>query len=261
MRALLIGILVLVLPAQSAAAAAWTLNRGQLQMFTGVITSKASHGFDDKGRPADEIVFSKMLVQNWMEYGLTDALTLFAVPEYVTAETDMDRRDPRSVHSASFEAGFRLLLSKRIGMLSLQVSGKTAGAFDMSVSASGAAGRYFDLRLLNGRSFRLFRRDAFLDLQAAERWIQKSRPNELILDATAGLWITKDELVMIQSFNTISHGTITAPYVHYRLHKLQASLVEKVTPHWSLQSGYFLALAGRNVVQEQGFVATIWYRS
>ncbi len=261
MRALLTAFLAAALPVQAAWASAWTLDRGHWQVFTGVTTSRAKHSFDHDGRPSEAVVFSKMLVQNWMEYGLTDAVTLFASPEYVTAETDMGRQDLARVHSASFEAGLRILLLTRIGMLSLQASGKTAGAFDMSVSASGAAGRQFELRLLYGRGFKLLRHNAFLDIQAAERWIQRPRPNELTLDATAGLWLTKDDLVMVQNFNMFSHGATGPPYQHYRLHKLQASLVERITPRWSVQSGYFLAFAGRNIVQEQGFLTTIWYRT
>lgn len=261
MRALLILAFAATLSVQSARGGSWTLDSGQFFSFTGVTASSAGHNFDHNGKPADHVVFKKILVQNWTEYGLTDAVTLFAAPEYVTAETDMGHDALTRVNSASFEAGARILLLSRFGMLSLQGSGKTAGAFDMSVSASGQSGHQAELRLLYGREFRFFRRDGFLDLEAAQRWIQRPRPNEIVFDATAGWWFAKDYLLMAQSFNTISSGATGPPYRPYRLHKLQASLVQRVTSRWSLQSGYFFAVSGRNIVQEQGFLTTIWYRA
>lgn len=254
------GLAFLVL-AQSAEAASWTLDRGHLQIFSGVMSSRAKQRFDDSGTPSGQIFFSKILVQNWTEYGLTDAVTLFAAPQYVTAQTNMDHRGVMRVHSTSVEAGMRILLLSRIGMLSLQTSGKSAGAFEMSTAANDDAGRQFELRLLYGRSFKVLGQDAFLDLQAAERWIGRPRPNELDFDVTAGLWLNNDYMVMVQGFNMISSGKAEAPYERYRLHKLQLSLVQCITERWAMQSGYFFAPAGRNTVKEQGFVTTIWYRS
>lgn len=261
MRERLTAGLVFLVFAQAAEAASWTLERGHLQIFSGVTSSRARQKFDDNGTPSGEIFFNKLLVQNWMEYGLTDAVTLFAAPQYVSAETNMGHRGVKRVGSASVEAGVRILLLSRIGMFSLQTSGKSAGAFVMSTAVDDDAGKQFELRLLYGRSFKVLGHDVFLDLQAAERWIEQPRPDELDVDVTAGLWLTKDGMVMVQSFNMISNGKAQAPYERYRLHKLQLSLVERVTERWALQGGYFFAPAGRNTVKEQGFVMTIWYRS
>jgi hypothetical protein len=259
-KRLIVGLVFLVF-AQAAEAASWTLDRGHLQMFSGVTSSRAKQRFDDGGTPSGKIFFNKLLVQNWMEYGLTDAVTLFAAPQYVTAETNMDHRAVMRARSASVEAGMRILLLSRIGMFSLQTSGKSAGAFEMSTAANDDAGKQFELRLLYGRSFKLLGSDVFLDIQAAERWIGQPRPNELDIDVTTGLWLTKHHLVMFQSFNMISSGKAEPPYERYRLHKLQASLVQCITERWALQSGYFFAPSGRNTVKEQGFVITIWYRN
>jgi protein XagA len=261
MRKWLTAGLAFVILVQAAEAASWTVDRGHLQIFSGVTSSRAKQRFDDGGTPSGAIFFNKLLVQNWMEYGLTDAVTLLAVPEYVSAETDMDHRGLMRVRSTAVEAGARILLLSRIGMLSLQISGKSAGAFEMSSAANDDGGKQFELRLLYGRSFKMLGHDAFLDVQAAERWIGRPRLNERIFDATTGFWLTKDHMVMFQSFNMISRGEAKPPYEHYRLHKLQFSLVQRITARWAVQSGYFFALAGRNAVKEQGFVTTVWYRS
>jgi protein XagA len=238
-------------------AGAWTLDRHKMQTIAGMTTSSAASRFGDGGA----IVFNKLLYQTSMEYGLTNAVTLFAIPEYVLARSDMTGNGIHSVRSFSFEVGLRILLLSRIGMLSVQVSGKSAGAFDMSVSASGEAGRQFEARLLYGRNFRLFGRNGFVDIEVAERWIARPRPDETVLDATAGLWVTRNNLILAQSFNFRTDGGARPPYQAYRLDKLQLSLVRRLGPHWSMQSGYFFSLAGRNMVKETGVISTIWFRT
>jgi protein XagA len=260
MRAWPAALAACVLLSFPASAGAWTLDRGHLQIITGSTMSRATRRFDDNAAPSEKIAFDKLLAQSWMEYGLTDAVTLFAAPEYILANSGSSSGVVHA-RTSSVEAGLRILLLSRIGMLSVQASGKTAGAFDMSVSAGGESGRQLELRLLYGKSFRLLRRDAFIDIEAAERWIKRPRPNEVTLDATAGLWVSRRYLLLLQSFNTFSDGAALPPYEVYRLHKLQLSLVQRITPRWSFQSGYFQALAGRNIVQERGFIATIWYKT
>jgi hypothetical protein len=250
----------LLLCVTAASGGAWTLERGQVQILSGSIMSRAGRRFDDHGEPSQQIVFDKLLLQSRMEYGLSDAVTLFALPEYVRAESGSAAGVTHSKGTA-VEAGLRILLLSRIGMLSLQGSGKTAGAFDMSVSAGGAPGRQWELRLLYGKSFKLMHCDAFVDLEAAQRWIERPRPDERVFDATAGLWLTPGSLLMLQSFNTVAGEGAVPPYQDYRLHKLQASLVQRLTRRWSLQTGYFFAPGGRNVVQERGFVATVWFQT
>jgi hypothetical protein len=240
-------------------AGAWTLDHGQVQMISGLTISHASRGYDHESRPSKVVVFEKQFTQNWVEYGLTDAVTLFVAPEYVSAVSDTGGGVLR-VRDASIEGGARILLLSRVGMLSIQCSGKTAGAFDMSVSAGEVSGSQFEFRLLYGRDFKVFGKSAFFDLETAERWIKRPRPNELIIDATAGIRFRKPTLLMLQSFNTISGGGGEPPYKFYRVHKVELSVVEQVTSRWSLQVGAFMSPAGQNVVVESGYLAAVWYR-
>jgi hypothetical protein len=260
MHAVVLVLAVALIAPQPMHAGAWTLDRGQFQVFSGVTASRATRRFDDAASPTQKIVFNKLFIQNWMEYGLTDAVTLFAAPQYVIADSDMTGAGVDHTRAGSVEAGARILLFSRIGMLSVQMSGKTAGAFDMSTSAGGQSGRQIELRLLYGCNFRLLRRDGYLDLQVAERWIKRPRPNEMTIDATAAFWLTHKYLVMFQSFNTIAGTGARPPYEYYRQHKLQASLLRRLGPRWSLQTGAFISPAGRNIVQEQGLVTQLWYR-
>ncbi len=212
--------------------------------------------YDTRGKLVGPITFNKLYLQNWFEYGLTDAFTIFAAPQYVVAEIV----DGQRITASSLEAGGRLLLTKRVGQLSLQASAKTAGAFDMSTSASGEAGRQLELRLLYGASFKALGRDGFVDIEAAKRWIKRPRPDEAVCDATLGWWPTQKDMILLQSFATVSAGGQLRPYEPYHQFKLEASLVHRLTAHWSVQSGYFFTWQGRNIVKESGFAGAIWLR-
>ena len=239
-------------------AGAWTLERGHSLAISGVTVSEASRSFDGTGQAGRKVTFHKVLAQNWIEYGLLDSVTLFAAPEFVSASCDTG--SVTQARDFSFEGGARVLLLSRFGLLSLQASGKTAGAFDMSVSAGEASGSHFELRLLYGRNFSVLGRDGYADLEVAERWIRRPRPNEMTIDGSIGLRLRPGTELLLQNFNTVSGGGGAPPYGFYRLHKFELSVIQRLTPRWSLQVGGITSLAGQNVVKEQGVVAAIWYR-
>ncbi|HEY0105454.1 MAG TPA: hypothetical protein VGB91_05165 [Rhizomicrobium sp.] len=250
--------LVLLAALGRAEGGAWTLKRGHWQVITATTQSTASMSFDDRGRARLPTGFNKLFLQNTLEYGATGALTLFATPNYISARVVSPNAVPFKASSVSLEAGGRLLLDGRHGKLSLQASYKTAGAFDLSVSANRSSARQIELRLLYGTSFKLFGRDGFADAQIAQRWITHPRPNETPIDLTAGLWLTPRSLVMLQSFNVVSAGDALAPYTYYRSHKLELSFVRKLSRHWSLQLGAFYSPAGQNALVERGLTVSLW---
>ncbi len=245
-----------------AQAGAWTLPSGHWQVFTATTQSAATQSFDDNGRARVPVSFSKLFLQNSFEYGLTGALTLFATPNYVSALVAAPGLAPAKAHNLSVETGARLMLDGRDGKLALQASYKTAGAFDLSSSTASpfnhASGRQIELRLLYGTSFKLLGRDGFADLQIAQRWITHPRPNETPIDLTAGLWLTRRSMLMLQSFNIVSAGDARPPYTYYRSHKLELSFVRKLTRHWSMQLGAFYSPAGQNALVERGLTVSLW---
>lgn len=251
-------LLALTLSIGTAQAGAWTLPRGHWQMFSTSTQSQASSSFDAQGQDVLPTKFDKLLLQDTFEYGLTSAVTIFATAAYATGKLQTPFVPLTTARDTSFEGGVRLSLYARHGRLSLQTSYKTAGAFDLSVSAGHASGRQIELRLLYGTSFKLLGRDGFADIQVAQRWIAAPRPNETPVDLTVGLWMTKKLMVMAQSFNTISAGDAAAPYTHYRSHKFELSVVEKLSRHWSLQVGAFVSPAGQNALVEKGISVSLW---
>jgi hypothetical protein len=142
-------------------------------------------------------------------------------------------------------------------VLSLEVTARTAGAFNFAYSANAnAAGRDAGFRLLYGSGFKLWNRDGFLNVEAGYRWVSPPRPDQYPIDLTAGLWLDKRSMVMLQSFNLIS-GPATPPYVYFRSHKLELSGVVRLTRRLSLQLGAFLSPAGQNALEERGLCFSV----
>lgn len=239
-------------------AGAWTLKKHHWQTFNSMTLSVASQSYASNGRPSTPTKFQKFLVQNTVEYGLTDNVTLFATPAYVVASAQTGSTPETNARTSSVEAGARVLLFAHIGKLSLQSSYKAAGAFDLSDSVNHDPARQIELRLLYGTNFKVLGDDGFVDVQVAERWINHQRPNETPVDLTAGLWLRQNTMVMAQSFNTISGGDAIAPFTYYRSHKVGVSLVERISRHWSLQLGGYLSPAGQNALDEKGFSLVFW---
>jgi hypothetical protein len=239
-------------------AGAWTLEKHHWQNFSGAVVTEASMIYGSGGHASVPTKFSKSLLQNSLEYGLTDRVTLFAMPAFVIANAQAPATQAVSARGSSVEAGVRFLLSRQFGALSVQGSYKLAGAFDLSVSANRAPGRQIDLRLLYGTNFTLFALNGFADFQIGQRWISYPRPNETPVDITTGVWLTPRTLLMAQSFNVISSGDAVEPYSYYRAHKVELSVVEKVSRRWSLQVGAFASPAGQNALVERGVSVALW---
>lgn len=259
MKRIVLAFLASLTSVGAAHGGAWTLGAGHWQSFSAITSSQADRSFTSNGRASIPTKFNKTLLQNTFEYGLTNYLTLFATPAYVIANVATPTVPLSHAENTSVEFGGRLMwLAHGFGKLSLQGSYKTAGAFDLSVSANHESGRQIELRLLYGTSFELFGRDGFFDFQIAQRWISRPRPNETPVDITAGLWLNHSTMLMAQSFNIVSAGDALPPYTYYRTHKLEFSVVERLSRHWLLQSGVFYSPAGQNALVERGVSLVLW---
>src|SRR4051794_18421355 len=223
----------------AAVAGAWTLPEGDTQIISGVIYSTATESFDGSGGTVPT-VYQKILLQAYAERGLTDDITLVVAPEYAIATEGGPGRP--TVHASDFavKGGLRYLLEDSFGILSVQASYKTAGAFDMSVSANNDSGSEMELRLLYGLNFKLFGRDGYADAEVAQRWISGARPDEVPIDLTVGLHWSSKFTIMAQSFNIIASGNGKPPYRYYRSHKLELGTLQRLWKGVYLESGAYI---------------------
>ncbi len=255
----MIVLALLVCSAGAAQAGAWTQKRGHWQVITTTIYGDAPTAFDGKGNTGISLQFDKALLLNAAEYGLTNRITLLLNTETAYARSHLAPSPRVKGLDNAYEGGARFLLSSRHGMFSVQASYKSAGAFNFSVSAnSRVAGSAAELRFLYGGNFKLAGRDGFFDLQAGQRFLSAPRANETPLDLTAGLWLTPSRMVMLQNFNVIGGGDGQPPYGYFRSHKLEVSVVQRLTKRLLVQAGVFYSPLGQNALRERGVVLALW---
>ncbi len=238
---------------------AWLMAPGTGQVIAYAAFSNSTRAFDAQGHLIPVPAYQKFELGTYIEYGLTDWLTLVASPSY-----DRIKNPPPG---ASYEGIGESEIAARIGLyrsetsvLSLQIGWRSPGAsfadslgpFEVRRAAA------FDVRGLAGQSFTIAGMSGFLALEGAYRFYAANQPGEWRLDATAGLRPLPPILVMMQSFTSVSLGSGKFGEVIWT--KLQPSLIYDFSPQWSVQIGGFLTIAGVNAGRELGPVAGLWYR-
>lgn len=259
MRRLLLGLLLMPGVAR---AAAWTVPKGHWQSFTSAIYSDANRSYDAHGDASWPETFRRILLTTDTEYGLTNRATLFVRTETAYVHVQDALTPSTTAYDNAIEAGARWLIHRgllaKYDVLSLEVSGRKAGAFNFAYSADAhAGGEDAGFRLLYGRGFQLGKRAGFVDLQAGYRFLSAPRPDQTVVDLTTGLWLDRRWMLMAQSFNLVSSAA-TPPYRFFRMHKLQLSTVVRIHRGWSLQAGGFLSPTGINALNERGVQLSLW---
>jgi protein XagA len=223
--------------------------------------SSASKAFDAGGSTQSTPRYGKTELQALMEYGVTDWLTAIAVPslQRVSIAPPVDAQRT-GFGNSEFGARARVMQESN-WVLSAQGTIRVPGTFDTNNPAAiGNTGVDFDLRALYGASFAVGGLPTFVDVQVGERFRTGGPPSEARIDLTLGVRAAEQWLVLMQQFNVISEGSGAAPFTSNNYHKLQMSVVYDFTPHWSVQGGAFTTFAGRNALQENGLLGSVWYR-
>jgi hypothetical protein len=228
------------------------------QLISETIYAHADHAFDNRSDPSVTVAYDKVLTKAYTQYGITDWLTVFVDPEYATARSGSAGGPLSAARDAAIAAGARVRLTEAIGVFSLEASVKSAGAFNLSVSANSViSGRQAELRVLYGKNFSFLGRIAFFDVEAAHRWVSGGRPDEVPIDLTLGWHASPKLMFMVQSFNIVS-GSARPPYGYYRSQKLQLSATYDFSSRYSLQAGAFFSPAGQNALEERGLLLSLW---
>ncbi len=232
--------------------------RGQTQIIAGTTWSTATASFNSSGAPSQPAQFQKLLTSADIEYGWNKWLTIIAIPEFAYARNARPGGIVETNRDWAGAGGVRVRLEHAIGVLSAEFTAKSAGAYEMSVSHDGAAGRQIEARLLYGTNFMLFHRRGYIDIESGYRWIAGPRADEIPLDLTLGYQLNWRTKLMLQSFNIVASGNARPPYEYYRLHKIEFSTVTRLSHRLSIQSGAFISPAGLNSLEEQGVSMAIW---
>ncbi len=274
-RGVMTAALVVALPAcalwpDSARAGAWTQKESQGSAFLQTTATWSSAAFAADGSLFTARTYDKVSTQLFLEYGASDWLTLLAAPELLTIKTGPATFGALEMPAARYsgfgyqEIGARFRFGEGAGwIVSAQAVLRIPGARPSEGPATvGYGDAEVDLRLMAGLSFALFGYPAFLDIEAAQRLREGAPPDEIRIDATLGVRVAPDWLLLLQSFNVISEGAGQGPDFDfsYAYYKVQVGGMYDVTPRLSLMLAGVSTWYARNAIQENGIVGGMLVR-
>ena len=261
LAALMFAALILGRSAEEARASAWNVLSGQGFADIDVTLDGGDRYFDKNGRLLPARPYRSVEGGGYIEYGITDWLMAVARPSF-----DLTRvGSPDGGHylgPGATQAGLQYqVLLFGPAALAVQGSFRLPGTTSHQDPAEvGDTAREGDFRALGGVNFPIGPFPAFAELQAAYRIRSDGGASQWHGDATVGVTLTPNLLVLVQSFNQVPVGNGT-PYLPSATYSdLKVSLVRRITAAWSLQLGAYLTLAGRNALREEGAVIGVWHR-
>ena len=247
-----LGLVLSALAPTSAFAGAWPTPAGETQVIVKYEEEDGSTAFDPSGNRVDIPHQRDESYSIFFERGLTDRLTLQGKAAYVDGEDQFIRYSGRG----PFEIGLRYaLIDGPKGVVSVYVGAVAAGVGRNAGYALPDQGNGdVEVRLLAGRSATLWKRHIFGEVQVAY-FFRSGLPNETHIDTTLGMDVTKNWLVLVQSYAGRAEDRPIAP----EWFKLEASLVRRLGP-WSVQVGWRETALGRETPVEGGPVIGVWRR-
>lgn len=241
-------------------AAAFLEPEGQGQVIVTTSFTDSANAFDAAGRLVPVASYRKFELNAWMDYGLTDKLTLVFVP---SADDIAGSGNPGSTYRGlgMTEAGVRMAIAQTESTIfSFQATGLAPGSFNKTNPALAGDNAFeSDARLLYGASFQLGGLSSFVDVETGYRW-HEIGPGEIRADLTFGIRPIPKLQLLAQSFNIVSVGPGLAYAPNFRSDKLEASAVYDFAENWSAQLGAFATVAAENARRERGLITAVWYR-
>lgn len=267
---LALGGLVSMVGFAPARAGAWTQEESAGSAFFQTTATWSSQAYDAQGVLFDSRTYDKVTTQLFLEYGASDWLTLMAAPELIQIDVGageagtIDGAPSRYSGFGYTDLGARVRFAQGEGwIVSAQALLRVPGAKPSAgLAAIGYGDSEIDLRLLAGLTFTLFGLPAFLDLEAAQRLREGAPPDEIRLDATLGVRVAPQWLMLVQSFNVMSEGAGQEPIfgVSYEYYKLQVGGMYDAADNVSFMLAGVTTWYARNAIQENGIVAAVLLR-
>lgn len=243
---------------------AFTQQAGEGQAFLSGYASEGAAYYDRRGRLTPRGRFSKRELQLYVEYGLTDALTLIGATALQRISSADEYETSRRRGFGRTELGLRARLwTDGRWVVSAQAAGALAGAKrGDGFAAVGEADDQLDARVLVARSFEAFGGHGFVDVAAGYRARAGDPADEARIDATLG-WRKRGSRVLwlAQSFSAIGLGRWSGPYgLRQRVHKVQTGAVYDLTSRFFVHASGFASVYGRDSLDEKGAMVGVGCR-
>ncbi len=238
-----------------AVAGPWTQPKGEGQWIVKYEDMRADRGFDPDGARADLPDERRdTVVGVFAEYGLTDRLTVQFKGDWQSGEDAFVEYEGRG----PIEIGVTWQVWRDARAAASLYAGYADGGEGRNAgyAAPGVGDSDWEVRASVGRSFggvgRWGPSGSFIDLQAARR-MRQGLPDETRVDATAGVQLKEDWMVLAQAFG--GQADDGGP----RWLSVETSVVRDFGD-WSVQAGWRQAVAGRETPESGGPVVALWWR-
>ena len=248
-------------------AAAWTLDQGHAQIINNFTYYTSDRYVDSDGHSSKQDTYNKFEYNPYMEYGLTDSITLGLSPsfQYVTQKIFGTDQDNYNLADSEFFVSKRLWTDGQ-NVISVQPLVKVPGAYDKNdLPVMGQSQVDYELRLLYGRSFG-DQGKHYWNTEVAYRVRTETPGDEWRMATTLGYRINDRWQILGEADGTFAadgagnNSELLSNSFDYDLVKLQLSGIYWFNPKWAAQLGVFQTVYERNTGEGTGGLFSVWYR-
>ena len=269
---LLVTVVLVVVAAGTSFAGAWTMTKGKLYDRMAFNYYSADDEFNrhgDRTDFADNSTFRDLNLNNYIEYGLLDNLTLINSVYYKEIKKKYDDREEKTWGVGDIDLGAKTQLLKIAGgILSTQGLIKIPWAYDSGDALPLGNGQFdFEIRMLYGRSLYPYI-PGYCNFELGYRWRLQDPSDEVRYLIEFGMDFTKQfygriKLDGIYSMDNGEHfdvsGNPTATN-NFDLGKLDMTLGYKVSKEWGLEIGCTPEIYGKNTAAGATYTLAVTYQ-
>ena len=257
--------------ASQAYAGAWTQAQGDTQIIMTGAYYSASDLYDNRGHTQSQPAYSKYELSPYVEYGLSDDITLGGNLSLQDATQSRSGGTPAQTNWGLGDSEFfvRKRLWQQNGFVaSIQPLIKLPSPESSTLDQPMLGGSHPDLALglSGGYGFSAYGLNHFVDVDTQYRYRFGPSHNQMKIAAIAGVHVSDKWLLMPQLFLTERTSTpATVSYTQssgddYNVTRLQLSAVYSLNASTSFQFGGFDDVNGKNTGHGKGVLLAIWKR-
>lgn len=251
----------------TAQAGAWLQPKKHGQIIISDSYAYAGKYFDNEGHRHSQPNYFKYEFSPYIEYGVRDYLTLGAT---VSLQRAYQRLSPGNIFlhygvgDSEFFARTRIFQDKNFILSATGLIKAPSPQASTSYPRIGSITPDVGGGLSAGYAFDAFGRHHFASVDTLYRSRLGSPRNQVNVNATVGIGITKKWMFMPQLFVTrrTSHPDVVvfnqSPDDDYDLNKVQLSAVYRHTSKISFQMGVFSGVTGKNTGKLNGAMLSMW---
>jgi len=238
--------------ARPAHAWAWPMADGETQAILKYEDESADEAFDSNGFIVPIPEQRDESVSLFVEHGLTDRITLQGKLGWTRGEGLFDEYEG----AGPVDLGARYLLFKgKRAVVSVYAGATLAGEGRSAAYAQpGGGSADAEIRLLAGRSGKLWKRHVFGEVQLA-RLAREGLPDETRIETTVGWHLARNWLLLAQNYAGRAEALPIAPMWL----KSEVSVVRDLGA-WRVQGGWRSTQVGVQMPNQNGPVLALWRR-